>query len=330
MSAYKQSSPAGPYTYAPNAESSSQNYPIHLSMGERTIYVFKVEGETQFVVFKQGFNAGSDPHCKQVIGSGFVPEHALHSARLALSRAELSPADFQSRLVGCKFSTAFDKTPVLKHVVLDSNGDEIGRGEYREAACQQALHRMLIGAVDATLEEFRAISVLVNVERGGKDSYGWLYADTESQDSVRRLVRAGFAVNPTFRNAAESCLEARKNLATARPTRAISQRAQQRKAQRDESHVSADELRENELFSALLEKVHECLLSLPTEAELVTCPLTPADGLWTGQIIAHTHRTSPESALRHAHQEFVANAIRLQQEVASDLAEYQEAPCTAA
>lgn len=311
MSAFKAATLAVPFAYTPTSESTHQKYPVHLAMGRRTIFVLKAEGEQQFLVFKEGFDAQNDPRCTHVMGSGSEPGHALFNAKLALARALLKPADFQSRLTGCTFTTTTDKSTALKHVVLNSDGVELGRGEYREVACKQALHRMLIGATDATLEEFKAISVVVNIERGGKGSYGWLYADTEGQSAVRQLVHVGFVANSTFREAAAACLESQQQKAALKPVRPISRRAEQRNARQDVSPVSPENRQEGELFAALLQKVDECLLSQPTDKDLIICPLTPEDGLWIGEIVAHTSNISPVTALRNAHEQFVASAAQL-------------------
>ena len=344
MNSFKTASAAKPYSYTPDIADASpgsssgvsherhENYPIHLAMGERSIFIFKPDGERQFLVFNEGFNAHSDPDCKNVIGSGFQPEHALHSAKINLSRAQLKPEDFQPRLKGCTFATAADQSSVLKHLVLDNDGVEIGRNEYRDAACKQALHRMLVGSSDITLEEFKAISVLVNIERGGKDSFGWLYADAQGQSAVRGLVHAGFVANSAFRAAAAACLES--NLQTAalkpvRPTSRISQRVEQRNARRDVLPVSEKDRHESTLFTALLQKVNECLLSQPTNKDLVICPLTPEDGLWVGEIVAHTSNISPVTALRNAHEQFVASAARAALVDSAGTIEREEAPSPA-
>lgn len=308
MSTFKPSSLALPFIYSPSQEAVDQKYPTYLPMGKRRIFVFKADGEDQYMVFKQGFNAESDPSCKNVVGSGFTPEHALYNARGALSRAALSPADFMPRLGGCTFTTAKDKTSVLKHVVLDTSGFELGRSEYREVACKQALHRLLIGAEDATLEEFKEIAVLVNIERGGSDSYGWLYADAEGQEAVRQLVLNGFKSNVSFRDAAARCLELRKQIASRRPIRALSRHAQRRVDRQDRSPLTAEENHEAELFSALLDQVNEYLLSQPEGNDLIISPLKPEDGQWIGEIVAHTSRISPQTALRNAYEQFVAEA----------------------
>lgn len=318
MNSFKPASPAKPYKYAPDIEGAtssavSQNYPVDLAMGERSIFILKPEGEQQFLVFREGFNAHNDPDCKNVVGSGFQPSHALHSAAVNLSRAKLTPEDFQPRLKGCTFAKATDKTVSLKHLVLNSNGVEISRDEFRHAACRKALHSVLANSKDITLEEFSAISVVVNIERGGKDSYSWLYADNEGQSAVRTLVGSGFVANCAFREAAAACLESNQQttkLKPARPTSRISQRAGQRNARRDVLLVSEKDRHENELFTALLQNVNECLLSQPTDKDLIICPLTPEDGLWVGEIVAHTSNVSPETALRNAHEQFVASAER--------------------
>ena len=306
MTAYQKSSPA--QQFLPSQECLSRiphGCPTQLEMGHRQVYVLNRNGEQQFFVFKDGFNAASDPDCKNVIGSGFTPENALVSAMIYLRRVQLLPTDFWPRLKGCTFATAHDNTNILKHTVLDANGLEVGRGEYRESAASKALHCVLSNADDVSFDEFKAIAVVARLQRGGRKSYGWVYTDDGGQDRVRAIVNIGFEANSSFRVAAAACLEKHTLKQALAGQKSISTLA--RKPGHDHMAPPNVEPEQRQLIKALVDGVNECLLSTFDNEALITCPLIPENEKWIGYIVGHTDKITPETALRIAYEEFTAS-----------------------
>jgi hypothetical protein len=245
-----------------------------LAFGQRTIFLFKPEGEVQYLVYKPGFSALNDPDASHVLGSGFSLEHAALSACGALALQSTKPSAFWARLEGCSFTTAIEHGNIaLQHVCLDPEGRELGRADHRRLAAELALHRALVGANDVTFEEFCAIASPVRLDPGGRGTYGSTYADEISQNLSLSMLGHMYRACPEVRAGAkamapESTGEALKTL----------QGAFQR----------------------------EMLGALSRTSDVTSFRVSAEQGEWEGYLVLHTPRISSDRAMRVAFENYLA------------------------
>lgn len=279
--------PAIPFT------PSSAQMPVDLkahAFGVRKNMLFKAEGEDQYLVFAEGYDATTDPDAKHIIGSGFSLSHAIVSARMSQALKQIKPSLYSSRLEGCRFIEVVEAgNSALQHVVVDSQGRELGRADMREKAAKLSLHRALVGVKDITFEEFSQIAVPCHVEPAGRRSHGAVFYDDRAQNGFAALVSAMYKACPDVRTGAESIRAAASGYAAEDAVRALRERCNK-----------------------------EALSSLGSSAG-VTFRLSAEDGAWQAFAVLHTSQISAATAMRIAYEGYVEELAEWQASKIEDM-----------
>jgi hypothetical protein len=259
------------------------------AFGVRKNTLFKKEGEDQYLVYAQGYDAQNDPDCKHVIGSGFTFSHAIISARMSQALKKIKPEFYWDRLKGCRFGEAVEEGNIaLQHVVLDEDGRELGRADTREEAAKLALHRALVGAKDVTFKEFSAIAAPVHVDHSaGRNAYGAVFRDSDAMDAFRGLVRRMFKASPSVQE-----VSAAMRSGTVYAGR----------------NVSAKE----ESALALLNACQREALGTLGGAAGATYRLTAEDGAWQAFAVLHTSHISAATAMKIAYEGYRDDLVEVQ------------------
>jgi hypothetical protein len=262
--------------FHPTEDQIRKTLPKGLSFGVRTISLFKADGEEQYIVYKPGYDAASDPTASHVLGSGFSFERAMISAERALDLDRIQPKAFSSRFEGCTFTKLVEPGNVaLQHVLMSSDGKELGRADTREQAAKNALHRALIGARDVSFEEFCAIAVAVHVVRESrKNTYGATFAHSSDMDKVHAMIAKMYAASESVRQGAQAVARA-------------------------SSKEYPDPLRALRAVTVgqILQSLGDC--------EGVNYRLTTEGGQWEGYVVLHTSAMTPMDALRQAYRDYL-------------------------
>jgi hypothetical protein len=304
--------PGTPYT--PDFSRLPEGLPRDMAWGVRTIYAFRPEGQTQYIVFNAGFNAENDPNCNNVIGSGSTEFEANHSAIRNWQIDQVRPANFWPRLEGCTFVKRVEPGKVaLQHVCLGPDGAELARADFSETAAKIALHRVLYGCTDVTFEEFKATTVVAMVQRPslGK-SYGLVYCDSVGQDAVRAMLHASFMNNTDIQEAAAS-ISMLNTLACAEGTDAKTSKVSDiRRPRRDVidqtlcTEAQKDIDRQQVAFNALMQEFNKAMLSIDKGTDLNIYTINEG-GAWFARVVLHSPALNTEQALHHAYQEYLSD-----------------------
>lgn len=265
-----------------------------LHMATRTIYLFAPEGEVQYLVFQEGFNAENDPQLNHVLGSGFSEHNAATSAIVHLERMRLRPADFWPRLTGCTFEQCVQPgLSALQHCCLDASGAKISQADTRDEAARLALHHVLRHCQDMTLQEYRAISITVQVRPGGSRSHGLLFDGDAGQNALRKLAIDGYRNSEKFREAAWTEAQARPPASAASAKRVV----------RDVLPLSNEQRQEHQSIEALVQAAYKATLSTHTTFSVTR--FHSQDEAWVGYVITHPAHINAQSAVAQAYQGYV-------------------------
>jgi len=260
-----------------------------LAFGTRVIKLF-AEPQTQYLVFAKGFDAISDPRCNHVIGSGFKFAHACISANNYLVLNAVKPADFWPRLEGCTFTKEVESgNAALQHVCRDDQGRELSRADGREESAKLALHRVLAGRKDLTMNEFAAISVPVQVTPGGRRTYGLVFNDEQGQSSLRRMLKNGVKNSTLLQASAKAELEKAGGIKDVTQAKG--------RVFRDAAPFTSEQKSQNAMFEAFVASVQKTVLSAKFNADVFTHALKSSDGQWVANVIVHASHVSKSDAL---------------------------------
>lgn len=280
-------------------------------MGTRTVYVIKPEGELQFLVFRSGLDALSDPDAKHVLGSGFSEAHALESARRSLELEAMTPENYQPRLKGCSFVRDESTKELL---IVDPAGQVLGRGTERLVVTNQAMHALFLNAQEPySFDEFCGIAVVASlaVERSGRGrgqkTYGSVFADHVGQDAVTALVKRAYRGSEVIREGAAA--EAKKQTSVETKLPARSRAPKQGVFPKTEHEVR----QEREILALLNTSIKSMLSSF--SGGVLNFSLSAKDGSWGALVILHDTHRSDKQMLAIAHQQYL-----------SEFAEQNEAP----
>lgn len=288
-----------PEPFFPSPQDLPDGFPQDLSFATRTVYIFKPDGLTQYLVFEKGYNATNDPRLNHVVGSGDSLAIACASAERIIALNAKKPSDFWPRLQGCTFAKLVEpNNTALQHVCMDANGQELSRADTREESARLALHQALIGCNDVTFEEFCAISVVAKIQSSGARTYGFVFADDDGLSAVRRLLSNAYKNNESTRQAAAAELQ-KHELLPGVPGRAQSAALTKKRVQaKDASPLSAKEQWRKRTFDCLCQVINKTLLSAPNKsAALHTHVFSPEDGKWVANIVLHTSALTARQAL---------------------------------
>lgn len=271
--------------FHPAKEQIRSTLPEGLSFGVRTISLFQEEGEEQYLVFKPGYDASTDPSASHVLGSGFSFERAMISAERALDLDRIQPKAFSARFEDCSFTKVVERGNVaLQHVLVAADGRELGRADTREQAAKNALHRALVGASGVSFEEFCTIAVAVHVVRDSRrTSYGATFAHTSEMDKVHAMIGKMYAASEMVRTGAQAVART-----SGRP---------------DPQKGYPDPLRALRALTVaqILQSLGDC--------EGVNYRLSTEGGQWEGFVVLHTSAITPQEALRQAYRDYLEGDV---------------------
>lgn len=257
----------------------------------RQNYLFQKEGETQFLIFRPGCWPTEKIDGNTIFGSGFSLEAALDSAVRSYRYEQLTPEHFSQHLGGYTFSKIASKGVVLTQCA-NPLGVVIATASGKEEAAKHALHHALIDAEDVSLEDFAEITVVAQVDRGGRGTYGLTFSDLDGQGAIRNFISRGYRDNATFDLAGKSIVL-------------------------DGVTVTSSEPTFSEKLKAVQGKIIQILLSSKPDADLHIFSAKTEDGLWEGNILLHSSRLTAKQALNCAYQEFIESRKSTEQPVPS-------------
>ncbi len=292
---------AQPYT---PAEGFDGKTPLGLAFGVRTIFVTEPEGERQYLVFKTGFDANTDPDCNHVLGSGFTFEHACESAARAMELLQKKPSDYWPRLEGCSFASEVEQGRIaLQHTVLDAEGAELGRADYREEAAKLAMRRILPQVEDPSFEEFLAIATPVRLDRSGRGTYGSVFADDVGRGALDKELASIYRCCPSARQAAEESLKRRLE-------------GDLREHSAETADIILKVRSRSEGFAEFKSMMTKSVLSAfgKMKADASVFRLSVEGDPWKSLLILHTGRLSERELMRGAYEEFLAEQRELLRE----------------
>lgn len=286
----KQATP--PQSYVPgDTETLAPNSAGVLSFGVRTVYVSKPEGELQYLVFKPGFSAESDPACNHVLGSGFTFSRACESAARHLELLQRNPSDYWERLQGCTFQSMIEPGNVaLQHLCVDHLGNELSRADTREEAARLALHRIVPSVADASYEEFAEIAAPIRLDLAGRGTHGAVFAEQRDVDAFNKLVRVMWRANP------EVCRRASLRETDGRAALQCLGLAPDDTA-REQAYTNFLSLMRREVLSAFA--------AMRSDAGIFR--LGVEESGWAAILVLHSDRLSQREAMLGAYEEFMAD-----------------------